>query len=168
MRAEQYQAIFDWFQARPRIRQLLRLTMKGAVAAVYALYFAVLAWLAWQRSTQFWPVLTVPAAVFLSGTALRSAIDRPRPYEALHFVPLFPKDTKGQSMPSRHCFSAAAIAVAAWSVSPVCGIAAAVLAAGIAVSRVLAGVHYPSDVIAGLGYGVALGLLGNALWTLWL
>ena len=61
------------------------------------------------------------------GTLLRAAINRPRPYEALNFTPLFPKDTKGQSMPSRHCFSAAAI-VAAGQKAKRCGLTLSVTA----------------------------------------
>ena len=101
----------------------------------------------------FWP----------AGTALRAVLNRPRPYEALGFDPLFPKDTKGKSMPSRHCFSAAAIAVTACSVSVPLGVLLWVLAVGIALTRVLTGVHYPSDVLAGLAFGGIAAVLGLAL-----
>ena len=93
-------------------------------------------------------------------TLLRAAINRPRPYEALNFTPLFPKDTKGQSMPSRHCFSAAAIAGTAWYVLPPLGAVLAVLGVLIAISRVVTGVHYISDVLAGLAFGSVFAVLG--------
>ena len=107
------------------------------------MYGAVLAVTLWQRSGQFWRVLAVPAAVYVLGTLLRAAINRPRPYEALNFTPLFPKDTKGQSMPSRHCFSAAAIVAAAFTVWVPLGVAACLLAAVVAVTRVLTGGALP-------------------------
>ena len=94
----------------------LRVVSRGAVALVYLGYLGMLAWLVWHRMGQFWPALVVPAAAFVVGTLVRKAIDRPRPYTALGFTPLFPKDKAGQSMPSRHCFSAAAIAGTAWYV----------------------------------------------------
>ena len=112
---------------------------------------------------RFWRVLAVPAAVFVLGTLLRAAINRPRPYEALNFTPLFPKDTKGQSMPSRHCFSAAAIMAAAFTVWVPLGVAACLLAAVVAVTRVLTGVHYPSDVLAGLAFGAGAAVIGFLL-----
>ena len=112
MTAQRYQAIFDWFRARPAALRALGYAQKISVLGVYLVYGAVLAVTLWQRSGQFWRVLAVPAAVYVLGTLLRAAINRPRPYEALNFTPLFPKDTKGQSMPSRHCFSAAAIVAA--------------------------------------------------------
>ena len=126
MTAQRYQAIFDWFRARPAALRALGYAQKISVLGVYLVYGAVLAVTLWQRSGQFWRVLAVPAAVYVLGTLLRAAINRPRPYEALNFTPLFPKDTKGQSMPSRHCFSAAAIAGTAWYVLPPLGAVLAV------------------------------------------
>ena len=95
MTAQRYQAIFDWFRARPAALRALEYAQKLSVLGVYLVYGAVLAITLWQRSGRFWRVLAVPAAVFVLGTLLRAAINRPRPYEALNFVPLFPKDTKG-------------------------------------------------------------------------
>ena len=118
MGANAYQAVFRWFNARPAARAALRAVSGGAVAGVYALYIGLLAWLAFTRQPLLLPMAGVPAAVFGLGTLLRRAINRPRPYEALGFAPLFPKDTRGQSFPSRHCFSAAGIAVSAWYFAP--------------------------------------------------
>ena len=69
-------------------------------------------------------------------------------------------------MPSRHCFSVAAIAVAVWYVLPPAALLLAALAVLIAVSRVLCGVHYISDVLAGLAFGTIFALLGNELFVL--
>ena len=160
MTAQRYQAIFDWFRARPAALRALGYAQKISVLGVYLVYGAVLAVTLWQRSGQFWRVLAVPAAVYILGTLLRAAINRPRPYEALNFTPLFPKDTKGQSMPSRHCFSAAAIAGTAWYVLPPLGAVLAVLGVLIAISRVVTGVHYISDVLAGLAFGSVFAVLG--------
>ena len=157
MNAEQYCAVIGWFNARPAAKKALRLLSRGAVGLVYLLYLGMLAWLALHRSEQLWPAIIVPAAAFLVGTLVRRVIDRPRPYTALGFAPLFPKDKPGQSMPSRHCFSAAAIAGAAWYVLRPLGIVLAVL---IAVCRVVTGVHYISDVLAGLAFGAAFAVLG--------
>ena len=164
MTAQRYQAIFDWFRARPAALRALGYAQKISVLGVYLVYGAVLAVTLWQRSGQFWRVLAVPAAVYVLGTLLRTAINRPRPYEALNFTPLFPKDTKGQSMPSRHCFSAAAIAAAVWYVLPPLGAVLAVLAVIIAVSRVVTGVHFVSDVLAGLAFGLVFAVAGRVAY----
>lgn len=163
MTARRYRSIFAWFRARPAALRALRWCQSGSVAAVYVLYFGLLAVLALRRDARLMGAVVVPATVFLAGTALRAVLNRPRPYEALGFDPLFPKDTKGKSMPSRHCFSAAAIAVTACSVSVPLGVLLWILAVGIALTRVLTGVHYPSDVLAGMAFGGIAAVLGLAL-----
>lgn len=162
MTAEKYQRIFAWFRARPAALRALRAVQGGSVLGVYLVYGAVLALAAVQG--RLWRTLCIPAAVFGAGTVLRAAVNRPRPYEALGFVPLFPRDTSGKSMPSRHCFSAAAIAAAACTLSAPLGAAAWVLALLVAAARVLTGVHYPSDVLAGLAFGAGAAALGFFLW----
>lgn len=161
MNEQQYRTVIGWFNARPAAKKALRAVSTGAVAAVYLLYLGLLAWLAWHA---MWVPLgvtaVVPAAAFVVGTALRAAINRPRPYTKYGFVPLFPKDKTGQSMPSRHCFSAAAIAGTAWYVLPPLGAVLAVLGVLIAISRVVTGVHYISDVLAGLAFGSVFAVLG--------
>ena len=161
MNEQQYRTVIGWFNARPAAKKALRAVSTGAVAAVYLLYLGLLAWLAWHA---MWAPLgvtaVVPAAAFVVGTALRAAINRPRPYTKYGFVPLFPKDKTGQSMPSRHCFSAAAIAGTAWYVLPPLGAVLAVLGVLIAISRVVTGVHYISDVLAGLAFGSVFAVLG--------
>ena len=161
MNEQQYRTVIGWFNARPVAKKALRAVSTGATAAVYLLYLGLLAWLAWHA---IWAPLgvtaVVPAAAFVVGTALRAAINRPRPYTKYGFVPLFPKDKTGQSMPSRHCFSAAAIAGTAWYVLPPLGAVLAVLGVLIAISRVVTGVHYISDVLAGLAFGSVFAVLG--------
>lgn len=161
MNEQQYRTVIGWFNARPAAKKALRAVSTGATVAVYLLYLGLLAWLAWHA---MWVPLgvtaVVPAAAFVVGTALRAAINRPRPYTKYGFVPLFPKDKTGQSMPSRHCFSAAAIAGTAWYVLPPLGAVLAVLGVLIAISRVVTGVHYISDVLAGLAFGSVFAVLG--------
>lgn len=165
MSEQQYRAVIDWFNARPVAKKALRVVSKGAVAAVYLLYLGLLAWLAWHGMwAQLGAATVVPAAAFVVGTALRAAINRPRPYTKYGFAPLFPKDKPGQSMPSRHCFSAAAIAAAAWYVLPPVGALLAVLAVLIAASRVITGVHFVSDVLAGLAFGAVFAVAGRAVY----
>lgn len=161
MNAQQYRTVISWFNARPAAKKVLWAVSIGAVAAVYLLYLGLLAWLAWHAMwAQLGVTVVVPAAAFVVGTALRAAIDRPRPYTKYGFVPLFPKNKTGQSMPSRHCFSAAAIAGTAWYVLPPLGAVLAVLGVLIAISRVVTGVHYISDVLAGLAFGSVFAVLG--------
>jgi membrane-associated phospholipid phosphatase len=59
------------------------------------------------------------------------------------------------SFPSGHAASAAAFATGAAMEMPGLAVVACPLALGVAASRVVTGVHYPSDVVAGLAIGTA-------------
>jgi undecaprenyl-diphosphatase len=62
------------------------------------------------------------------------------------------------SFPSAHATSSFAVATAMTRVEPL-GALAFVLAFVLAVGRPYLGMHYPSDVVAGIVFGVALGLI---------
>ena len=73
--------------------------------------------------------------------------------------PLIKKDSLGKSFPSRHVFSATTIAMFTLLLNPWLGGTMLFLAAILAILRVLGGVHYPSDVLAGYVIGILVGLL---------
>jgi diacylglycerol kinase family enzyme/membrane-associated phospholipid phosphatase len=68
------------------------------------------------------------------------------------------------SFPSGHAASAAAFATGVALELPPAGIPVGTLAAGVAASRVYAGVHYPSDVLAGTAVGSLLALWMRRFW----
>lgn len=87
----------------------------------------------------------------------KSTYDRPRPFQAdPKITPVVPLP-HGSSYPSGHASAAYAAARVIASLEPSLAREAYDMAKQVAVSRVYAGVHYPSDVIAGalLGTGVA-------------
>ncbi|MGN1126536.1 MAG: phosphatase PAP2 family protein [Ruminococcus sp.] len=98
---------------------------------------------------RFIKVVTIPAITFLAVTVMRILINRPRPYEKYSFTPVFPKDTKGKSFPSRHTASAFIISYAFLYINPMLGIISMVLSAFLSFLRPIVGVHYVSDVVAG-------------------
>jgi membrane-associated phospholipid phosphatase len=63
------------------------------------------------------------------------------------------------SFPSGHAASAAAFATGAALELPALAVPIGALAAAVGASRVVTGVHYPSDVVAGFAIGVGAGLL---------
>lgn len=95
---------------------------------------------------------------FLLVSWLRKSLNQPRPYEAWPIEPLIAKDTVGQSFPSRHVFSASIIGTVALANQPILGGVILLVAAVLAVLRVLGGVHYPKDVAVGFVLGILLGL----------
>ena len=68
------------------------------------------------------------------------------------------------SFPSGHSASAAAFAAGVALESPLRAAPVAVLAAGVAYGRVHTGVHYPSDVVAGVVVGVASAVVVRRVW----
>lgn len=110
-------------------------------------------------SHDFLVCLLVPAAGFLFETVVRAKINRKRPYEKYDISPLIKKYKTGESMPSRHVFSAAVISTAVLFLSRPFGIVCFIISILSAVVRVIGGVHYPSDVIVGFLLGITIGSL---------
>ena len=169
MRPQQYRKVYDWFTARPAALRALRLTGRALPVLFAGAYLALLGLLAAGTAAGVYPMRLAaravlgPGAVFGGGSALRAALDRPRPYQQPGFVPLLPKDTQGKSFPSRHVLSGAVIAAAWLPVSPAAAGLLAALTAALGVQRVLAGVHTPADAAAGALLGFGLGALGMLL-----
>ena len=128
-----------------------------------ALYLGTLIHLMLTRDARLVRALLVPAACFLTVTALRPAINRERPYDRFKAQPVGRyRRGKGKSMPSRHTASAAAIALAVIYAFPTVSVAVGMLALGaiIAALRVLSGQHYATDVLAALLLSGVLSAMG--------
>ena len=103
--------------------------------------------------------------VFISATGfvilslLRKKINAPRPYEEWDIKPLLDRDSPGQSMPSRHVFSATIISMACLHASLSVGVILLILSVFLGLVRVLGGVHYPKDVVVGYICGLVWGVL---------
>ncbi|MDO4290304.1 MAG: phosphatase PAP2 family protein, partial [Eggerthellaceae bacterium] len=110
--------------------------------------------------------VVVPAVAFVAVSVFRRAFNAPRPYEVLAIEPLISKDTRGKSFPSRHTFSMFTIACAWWQLEPVVGAVLGVAGAAMGAVRVLGGVHFPRDVVAGALSAVVLSAAGYALLAL--
>jgi membrane-associated phospholipid phosphatase len=113
--------------------------------------------------TRSWRPLAAVAGAFLLAqvvsSELKTLTDRPRPsltFATVH--PLVHVPASG-AFPSGHATTAAAVAAALWWSSRRASMALGAFALLIALSRVWLGVHYPSDVIAGLALGEVLGLI---------
>ena len=160
MNTQQYQKIYDWFTARPPALGALRLAAKGLPVVIAGSYGLMLAGILLAgHGPLFWRAVLVPGVTFVAGTALRDGLNRPRPYEK-GIVALLPKDTKGKSFPSRHSLAAGVLSATWLAVCPPVGAVMTVLALGVCISRVLAGVHAPVDVAVGFLLGYASGLVG--------
>ena len=101
----------------------------------------------------------IPASGFVILSLFRKKINHPRPYETWDIRPLLEKDSSGQSMPSRHVFSATIISMACFHAWTLIGMILLICSGLLALVRVLGGVHYPKDVLVDYACGLLWGFL---------
>lgn len=166
MTKEHYQSITQYTR---RLVSRLPLGTKLLDVPTYpcaAIYLWMLCRLALRQDGRFFRAALVPAAIFLTVTALRPMFNRQRPYDAFGIPPVGKWEPgKGRSMPSRHAASAAAIALAVMWVYPSAWVILfmSLLCALISALRVLSGKHYPSDVLAALLLAGAISYFGYSI-----
>ena len=120
-------------------------------------------WPVGSRTRRQWSVITAVLAVLLAlGTnqVISHIWDRPRPFVAHAHVLLLAASTD-PSFPSDHAAGAFAIAIALLLFWRRAGWLAIAFAALIGFSRIYAGEHYVSDVLAGVLIGTLAALLAN-------
>ena len=105
-------------------------------------------------------VLTSAALPFFAVGFVRMMIDAPRPYELYDFYETKPKERAGRSFPSRHAYSSFVIATIAFLYSVPLGIGLLLIGLALIASRVLLGIHFIRDVVAGAAIGIISGLIG--------
>lgn len=150
MTAQRYIACTSWLSRTPKRARCFRLLFRLLPIVAAVAYLSCAVFLFWKGHPVAIRFLAVPALTFLVVTLLRQWLNFPRPYDQLEYTPfLSAKPGKGKSFPSRHTASAAAIALAFCQLSPALGGGFWVLAATVAVSRVVGGAHYVRDVLVG-------------------
>ena len=163
MKGEQYKelsAFFSQTKKRSNIIKVLHDILPLLMMVFYpveAVYLLVTEGIGSQIFLRF---TLIPLGTFLLITAVRAIINAQRPYEKFDYTPVVRKATKGKSFPSRHTVSAFIIAMAFLYINTRLGVVMLAIAAVIAVTRVLAGVHFIRDVVSGAAIGIVIGVLG--------
>ena len=142
----------------------------------YATVLPVFRAISWLGNGIFWYALllallvrdgvaAVPAALHIIALGvvctivyklLKRGTLRPRPYQALQAVAAGAGALDAFSFPSGHTLHAVAFSLVACSYYPALAAPLAIFALLTAVSRVILGLHYPSDVLAGAAIGAAV------------
>ena len=146
---EWYDHIAGKIENRPIFLRLLRAFNRFMTIVMPMIYLTLLATTYLQQGLgkRVGLYLFIPASGFVILSFLRKKINAPRPYEEWDIKPLLDRDSPGQSMPSRHVFSATIISMACLHASLSVGVILLVLSAFLGLVRVLGGVHYPKDVV---------------------
>jgi membrane-associated phospholipid phosphatase len=103
--------------------------------------------------------LAAAALALIANQAVAHVWNRARPYTAHPDATVFTARSHDPSFPSDHASAAFAIAVAVFLFDRLIGGIFLVAALAIAIGRVVAGVHYPADVLAGFLVGTAAALV---------
>lgn len=120
----------------------------------------------------FIPAVLIPLTGFIFCTILRNIINRKRPFAVSGEEPLIEKKNPGKSFPSRHAFSAFVIGFTILFLSislnmivgVIVGILILILGTIISFLRVLAKIHYPSDVVCGACFGAMWAVVGLIIY----
>jgi len=156
MKRKTYVKMMEHWEETPARRRAMVWICRLCPYAVIALYGAVMLYLIFQDPMKLIFYLSVPALVLVAVSVMRAKLDWPRPFEELAFEPLTGHG-KGKSFPSRHTASAFIIGMACLYVNWWLGALALFLALGVGATRVLAGLHYPRDILAGMVISIGIG-----------
>ena len=128
------------------------------VAAIFYMIFSH-----YPRLEKEIAIISALIAVALSrivlGEGIRYFIARPRPTLALHLQPLFPEVSF--SFPSGHALALFAVGGMLYMYNKRLGVLFCLLSLAACLARVAAGVHYPSDILAGAVIGI------GCAWLVW-
>ena len=158
---EWYDHIAGKIENRPIFLSLLRTFNRFMVVVMPIVYLTLLTTIYFREGfgKQVLMYVFIPASGFVILSFLRKKINAPRPYEEWDIKPLLDRDSPGQSMPSRHVFSATIISMACLHASLSVGVILLVFSALLGLVRVLGGVHFPKDVVIGYICGLVWGVI---------
>ena len=160
-----YQEWYDHIAAiaknKPFLLSLLRAFNRFMTVVMPIVYLTLLVTTYFQEGfgKQVLIYVFISATGFVILSLLRKKINAPRPYEEWDIKPLLDRDSPGQSMPSRHVFSATNISMACLHASLSLGVILLVFSALLGLVRVLGRVHFPKDVVIGYICGLVWGVI---------
>lgn len=160
MKRETYKKMTETIRASSALFGCVTCSDKILTKISYIIYPVFLIYIITKGEPETAKAVLVPAISFVILSIFRYLYCAPRPYEVFGLPPVLDKNTKGKSFPSRHVFSAFVIAFTIFHFYPVFGIVLGILGVIMAAVRVLGGVHFTKDVIAGALVGIASGVIG--------
>lgn len=120
-----------------------------------------------DKKRELWMVLEALAAGLMSRfiftELIRYFYDRPRPFEVLSSIYRLLEHSPGGSFPSGHAAFFFALAASIFFYRKIWGIVFFLAALSIGLGRVAAGLHWPSDILAGAVLGILTSVIVNLI-----
>lgn len=137
------------------------LTKLGDTGILWIIFGAVCLFKNKYRKCGIAIFISLAVSLIVGNFVIKNIFVRIRPFIA-NSVQILIATPSGYSFPSSHAMTGFAAATCIWYYHKKWGVAAFVLAALTAFSRVYLYVHYPTDVLVGSALGIAFGML--AVW----
>ena len=153
---EKSAAFYNKSPQRVKVLKLCNVGLTWLFVGAYALLWALAVFTDKLPSHDVVRLFCVPMAALLLVSVIRLGAERPRPYseKGAKITPFVDRgDRDGDSFPSRHIACAAAITALFFTITPALGVLLSVCCLALAYVRFAIGVHYPSDLLAGIAVG---------------
>ena len=151
IKREQFLKCINTIKNNNALYKVVKFIYKFVPFSIFLGYPILLCYLLFTKDIRIIKVIVIPLVTFIGVTIMRLLINRTRPYEKYNYTPVFPKDTKGKS--------AFILSYAFLYINPVLGIISLSISLVMASLRPLCGVHYISDVVAGILISSVIGIL---------
>ncbi len=156
-----YLKLNRYMLSHKKLSKTLVILCKAITLAFYIFYPLFLALCFYIFGMSAIKLALIPFISLIIVSVIRALINSKRPYEQLPITPLYNKKTAGKSFPSRHTFAVFIITFSLYFFcSPISFSFLLFLSVALAILRVLLGVHYISDVLAGFLFAVFFAVLG--------
>lgn len=143
-----YSSVLSFINKYPRLKKIIISITKYTPYIPFCIYPLLVLYVFLFYQHLLFNTLVKPAIAFILLSLFRKLINRKRPYEVYNIEALL-IHKKGQSFPSRHTLSAMIIAFISFDIHLYLGIFMLILAVIIGISRIISGLHFISDVVAG-------------------
>lgn len=160
MNRDTYINLMSFIGQRNNLKRFIMITNKVLTLLVYVFYPCFILYLFFKGHEGAYRAVLVPGVSFVFVSVFRKILNAPRPYEVFDYPSVITKDTKGKSFPSRHVFSIFIIGFTTVFYMPQAGVVILCMGVILAVMRVLGGVHFTKDVLAGLAFALFFAIIG--------
>lgn len=152
-----YMSVYNFVQSHKALHKPIIFINDISPKIMMVLFYGMMPILAIRLDPRIFIFAAMPLIELILVTHFRNKIDRPRPFDVLDVIPL-EDHSSGHSFPSLHCSSSFVITMALFYINPILGTIGLIVSVFVALSRIFAGVHYPSDVAAGIIIGILFGV----------